>query len=209
MSIPQSASLTAPVWRVSAANLEGRQNLFCAPKPQPGKAEGGAESWREGFSPTSGCRFRRTPARVPTAGTTLWDDNPSVSFLYTREPFGGAAVGENTQGSLGKRRGRKHTRESWETPWAKSWRVSAANLKGQQNLFCAPEPQPGEAEGGAQTHKGAFWKTAGDRNTQKNLRHVLSRHRKPAAPAPQITAKIMPPTAFYFFIKFISKLLHF
>ncbi len=39
-----------------------------------------APDWRESFSPTSGCRFRRTPARVPTAGIALRGNNPSVSF---------------------------------------------------------------------------------------------------------------------------------
>ncbi len=112
-TIPQSAS-PAPGWRVSAANLKGRQNL------QPGEAEDGAKSWREGSSPTSGCRFRRTPTRVPTAAQCFRETIPQSA-----------------------------------SP-APGWRVSAANLKGRQNLFCAPEPQPGEAEDGAQTHKGAF-----------------------------------------------------
>ena len=69
-----------------------------------------APGWREGFSPTSGCRFRRTPARVPTAGTTLWGDNPSVSFadssLYTREPWK-TPWAKTHKGALGDRRGRK------------------------------------------------------------------------------------------------------
>ncbi len=98
----------------------GTQNKFCAPKPQPGEAEDGAKSWREGSSPTSGCRFRRTPTRVPTAAQCFRETIPQSA-----------------------------------SP-APGWRVSAANLKGRQNLFCAPEPQPGEAEDGAQTHKGAF-----------------------------------------------------
>jgi hypothetical protein len=74
----------------------GTQNKFCAPKPQPGEAEDGAKCWREGSSPTSGCRFRRTPTRVPTAGATLWGNNPSVSFASSRlegersEPEGAA-----------------------------------------------------------------------------------------------------------------------
>jgi hypothetical protein len=42
-------------------------------------------------------------------------------------------------------------------------------------------------------------------NTQKNLEHVLSRHRKPAAPAPQIAAKIMLPTNSLFFHKIYFK----
>ena len=74
-TIPQSAS-PAPGWRVSGANLEGRQNLFCAPEPQPGGAEDGAKTHKEAL---------------------------------------GTAVGGNAQGSLGNRRGRKRTREPWET----------------------------------------------------------------------------------------------
>ena len=61
LTIPQSASLTAPGWRVSAANLKGRQNLFCAPEPQPGEAEDGAQTHKGALENAGGCKRTREP----------------------------------------------------------------------------------------------------------------------------------------------------
>jgi hypothetical protein len=116
----------AQSWRVSGANLKGRQNLFCAPEPQPGEAEDGAKNTREPWGtavgaelegersePEGAAKFILRPG-TPARRSRGWGEKYKGALenrrgrKHTREPWR-TAGGANTQGSLGKRRGRKHT----------------------------------------------------------------------------------------------------
>jgi hypothetical protein len=103
---PGEAEDGANSWRVSAANLKGRQNLFCPPEPQPGRAEDGANSWRVSAANLKGrqnlfCPPEPQPGRAEDGAQThkgaFWE---TLACPYQTVPTPGEPVAAGARAPL-------------------------------------------------------------------------------------------------------------